>query len=129
MRSSAGLTPVAEARFRDHPKLESAHDSLKEAKEYLEAASHNFHGHREAAVRAIDAAMHQVRLCAEEPERRDSIGPRALADHPKLRRAKEQVKEARDYLFEAKHDFHGHKSEAIKALDAAIHHINVCLED
>ena len=128
----SSLTPVAEARLRDHPKLEAAHDSLKEAKEYLEASSHNYHGHREAAVKALDYALHQIRICAEEADARDNFDrtpPKEFADHPKLHHAKEQVKAAREYLFESKHNYRGHKDEAIKALDAAVHHIQICLDD
>jgi hypothetical protein len=128
----SAMVPTANARLKDHPRLESAHSALKDAKEYLEASERNFHGHKDAAVRAMDFAMKQIYLCSEEADRRDAPEPRSFSErseHAKLYHAKEQLKDAREYLRESRHDFHGHKTAAIEGLDVAIHQIDICLED
>jgi chromosome segregation ATPase len=124
------LVPTAQAHLRDHPRLEGAYSSLKEAKEYLESAPSDFRGHKAEAIHAINEAMHQISICVEEvEERKPSIDAAPEGTHEKLRIAREHLKEGREYLNESKIDFHGHKGEAIRAIDEAIHQINVCLEE
>ena len=120
------LVPTAQARWHDHPKLEAAYHQLHDAKEYLEAAPHDFHGHRKEAVIAINHAMGQIALCAEE-EHKLNLDPAPLDEHPRLHKAKEHLKEAREYLHKASHDFHGHRVKAIEAIDEAIIQIDHCL--
>lgn len=45
--------------------------------------------------------------------------------HPRLVRAIEQLRDARAYLEAAPHDFGGHKREAIRACDEAIHQLDL----
>jgi hypothetical protein len=54
-------TPAAEP----HPEIHDAINSLRHAREHLEHAKHDFGGHREEAMRAIDAAIHQLEVCLE----------------------------------------------------------------
>ena len=46
-----------------HPEIEAAISSLQHAKEHLLHASHDFGGHRVDAIKAIDAATHQLEIC------------------------------------------------------------------
>jgi hypothetical protein len=48
--------------------------------------------------------------------------------HPEIRAAIESLRHAREHLNHAAHDFGGHKVEAIKSIDEAIHQLQVCLE-
>ncbi len=48
-----------------HPQIEAAIGALHNAKEHLEHASHDFGGHRADAIRAIDEAERQLRVCME----------------------------------------------------------------
>ncbi len=48
---------------QDHPEIREAIESLRRAKAHLIAAKHDYHGHREAAVRATDDAIRQLELC------------------------------------------------------------------
>ena len=48
-----------------HPQIEDALRALREAKEHLQHAPHDFGGHRVDAIRAIDEAEHQLRICME----------------------------------------------------------------
>jgi hypothetical protein len=58
------ITPTSPA-FERHPEIRAAIESLRNAKEHLEHAAHDFHGHRVDAIRAIDEAERQLRLCME----------------------------------------------------------------
>ena len=46
-----------------HPQIEAALSALHNAKDHLQHAAHDFGGHREDAIRAIDEADRQLRLC------------------------------------------------------------------
>jgi hypothetical protein len=48
-----------------HPQIEAALDALHNAKEHLEHAAHDFGGHRVDAIRAIDEADRQLRICLQ----------------------------------------------------------------
>jgi hypothetical protein len=51
--------------FGHHPEIEDALHALHKAKDHLERASHDFNGHRVDAIRAIDEADRQLRICME----------------------------------------------------------------
>jgi hypothetical protein len=46
-----------------HPEIHAAIESLRNAKAHLEAASHDYQGHRVDAIHAIDEAIHQLDIC------------------------------------------------------------------
>lgn len=48
-----------------HPQIEDALRALANAKEHLEKAAHDFGGHRVDAIRAIDEADRQLRVCLQ----------------------------------------------------------------
>ncbi len=58
------FTPTSPA-FERHPEIRAAIDALHNAKEHLQHAAHDFHGHRIDAIRAIDEADRQLRICME----------------------------------------------------------------
>ncbi|HZK82793.1 MAG TPA: hypothetical protein VFC46_17050 [Humisphaera sp.] len=127
------MTPIAQAHLRDHPKLQAADEALKDAKEYIESSKSDFHGHKEEALHAIHVARTKISLCAGEEEKRSSADHvRAIpleVRHPRLHEAVKRLRDAREYLHEAKADFRGHKEEAMKAVDEAIHQIERLMED
>jgi hypothetical protein len=47
--------------------------------------------------------------------------------HPRIARAINALRDARDYMEHAPHDFGGHKAEAIRATDEAIRQLNFAL--
>jgi hypothetical protein len=51
--------------FGNHPQIEDALRALKNAKDHLQEAAHDFGGHRVDAIRAIDEADHQLRICMQ----------------------------------------------------------------
>jgi hypothetical protein len=48
--------------------------------------------------------------------------------HPEIRAAIESLRHAREHLEHAAHDFGGHRVDAIRSIDEAIHQLQVCLE-
>ncbi|HKS80357.1 MAG TPA: hypothetical protein VJR23_02525 [Candidatus Acidoferrales bacterium] len=48
--------------------------------------------------------------------------------HPEIREAIASLKRARAHLEHGAHDFGGHRVDAIKATDEAIHQLQLCLE-
>jgi hypothetical protein len=52
----------AAAAAEPHPEIRAALANLREAREHLEHAAHDFHGHRVAAIKAIDEAIEQLQL-------------------------------------------------------------------
>jgi hypothetical protein len=48
-----------------HPRIRAAIRELEEAKKELQAAPHDFGGHRADAVQAVDKAIEQLRLALQ----------------------------------------------------------------
>lgn len=56
------LTPTSPAAER-HPEIHRALDALRAARAHLNAAAHDFGGHKMDAIRATDEAIHQLEIC------------------------------------------------------------------
>jgi hypothetical protein len=125
------LMPTAEARLKDHPKLEAAAAALKDAKEYIEHTESDFHGHKVEALHAIHEALHEIALAAGEHDRSASGVPPIPLEHrhQRLWDARERLKESREYLHESRAEFNGHKEAAMKWIDETIHHLDRMLAD
>jgi hypothetical protein len=50
------------------------------------------------------------------------------ADHPEIHDALASLRHAREHLEHAAHDFGGHRVDALRATDEAIHQLEVCLK-
>ena len=57
----ATATPAPEP----HPEIHDAMAALRRAKEHLQHAAHDFGGHREDAIHAIEEAQHQLEICLQ----------------------------------------------------------------
>jgi len=55
----------AAAAAEKHHHIHDAIDALRAARTDLMEASHDFGGHREDAIRAIDASIHQLEICLQ----------------------------------------------------------------
>jgi hypothetical protein len=49
-------------------------------------------------------------------------------EHPEIHAALDALKNARMHLHDAKHDFGGHRVEALRAVDEAIHQLDICMK-
>lgn len=71
LMSSIALTAIFLAisspspAFAKHPEIEDALRALHNARMHLEHAAHDFQGHRADAIRAIDEADRQLRICLQ----------------------------------------------------------------
>lgn len=54
--------------------------------------------------------------------------PAPVEPHPEIREAIRSLRRAKEHMEHAAHDFGGHRVEALKATDAAIHQLEVCLK-
>ena len=59
---AAAWTASAQNERAMHPRIAAAIAALQDAKAYMAAAPHDFGGHKEAAIRASDAAIRQLNL-------------------------------------------------------------------
>ena len=48
--------------------------------------------------------------------------------HPEIREAIAALRRAKDHLEHGAHDFGGHRVDAIRATDEALHQLEICLE-
>ena len=58
------LSPTSPAGER-HPQIREALNALQNARAHLQAASHDYQGHRADALRAVDEAIHQLQICMQ----------------------------------------------------------------
>jgi hypothetical protein len=49
------------------PHIHAALEAMREAKRQLEAASHDYHGHRVESIKHLDQAIHEAEICEHEP--------------------------------------------------------------
>lgn len=69
------------------------------------------------APAAPPAAKAKAVAAAPAPER-----------HPEIHAAIESLENARRHMKEARHDFGGHREEALRATDEAIRQLKICME-
>jgi len=130
--------PVSVCAARDegpkYPHLHHALYELKETRIELKEAAHDFGGHREKALKATDAAIVQLELAlkgAGDPYKALKVAPelyKKFEHHPHMHRAIHELKEARVQLKEAKHDFGGHREQALKDVNHAIEQLELALK-
>lgn len=50
-----------------HPRVHDAIEQMRHAREHMEHADGEFHGHRAKAIEHLDAAIHEAEICMQEP--------------------------------------------------------------
>jgi len=69
---SAGVWTLSAQNERAmHPRIARAIEALRDAREYMEHAPHDFGGHRVDAIRATDEAVRQLNLALAYRARED----------------------------------------------------------
>jgi hypothetical protein len=71
-KAAAAVAPAspavaAPAPMPPHPRVHDALEELRHAREHMEHADGEFHGHRAKAIEHIDAAIHEAEICMQEP--------------------------------------------------------------
>jgi hypothetical protein len=128
----AGAQAWAEPKVK-HPNLHAAIFELREARTELKEAKKDFGGKKEKAIKAINAAIDSLKKCldikGDDYKGLDRDKDRKkFKDHPKLRSALEDLRDAKRDLKEAGTNFGGHKKQAIADIDAAINIIQDILK-
>lgn len=57
-----------------------------------------------------------------------SVGAPAEGRHPEIHAAIESLRNAKAHLESVAHDYNGHRVDAIKAVDEAIHQLEICMK-
>jgi hypothetical protein len=120
-------TPAPAQQKIDHPRLRAALHELREAREAVRGAKDAWPpGHKERAMQSIQAAIKSIRtiLNVEDVENfrgvdRNPDFYKKFSDHPRLRAALSDLRDARDELRSAKNDFGGLKEQALDDIDVA----------
>ena len=128
------LSLLAGAGQAQAPKYHHLHHALwelRDARVELKEAKHDFGGHREKALRAVDGAIRQLDLCikfvgGKVPARIDAGVYKKYAKHPHIHHAVVELRAARRQLKEAKHDFGGHREDALRNTRFAIEQLEIC---
>jgi hypothetical protein len=50
-----------------HPRVDHAIEALRVARDHMDHAEGEFHGHRAKTIEHIDAAIHEAEICQGEP--------------------------------------------------------------
>ena len=58
-------TTAAAAAAERHPEIRDAIAALRNARQHLEHGAHDFGGHRDDAIKAVDNAIHQLQICLQ----------------------------------------------------------------
>jgi len=124
------LTDPAGAQQKkvDHPKLRAALHELREARHALQEAKDTWPpGYKQRALASTEAAIESVRNILAVKDVNTFVGVdrtpdyyKQYKDHPKLRAALHDLREAREELHAAKADFRGMKERALDDIDTAI---------
>ncbi len=69
-----------------------------------------------------------TRATANTPVTAAAAAPTPAPDHPEIRRALDALQAARVHIHEARHDFNGHKAEALIKIDEAINQLKICMQ-
>jgi hypothetical protein len=64
---AAAPTLAASPAMPPHPRVEHAIEAMRSAKEHMEHAEGEFHGHRDKAIEHLNAAIHEAEICMSEP--------------------------------------------------------------
>jgi hypothetical protein len=65
------VTVTAQNERAMHPRIAKAIEALKDARAYMEAAPHDFGGHKAEAIRATDDAIRQLNLALQYRAKED----------------------------------------------------------
>jgi hypothetical protein len=118
-----------------HPHMLHALYELREAHKELKESKIDFGGHKEDAMRDIHSAAEQIEIALKEDggivipkDFTKGVNYKKYAHHPHLHEALHELKEAHKELKEAKHDFHGHREEALKAVHKAMEQVEILIK-
>ena len=134
----AGLTVRATEPTHPHHHIHHALWELRDARKELKESKHDFGGHKQAALSAINDAIKNLDLALKNagddvkgaPARGDlKEAYKKYKHHPHLHHALHELKHAHHQLKEAKHNFGGHREAAMRDILIAEKQIKILLEN
>jgi hypothetical protein len=136
--SVADAKPKREPQRVSNAQLREAIHVLQATKKTLEGADHDYGGHRVDAIKAINAAEHQLRLAlgsqhkGKKPGKPGGKGgkgnePQNISNL-QLAEAIPVLQRTIGLLEQANHDYGGHREQAIKDIHVAIRQLKRALE-
>jgi hypothetical protein len=135
-RQAARQAAKREAQNVSNAQLHEALHVLQATKKTLEAADHDYGGHRVKAIKAIGAAEQQLKLALGSPTKPKKPGgkgegkggePQAISNM-QLADAIPILEKTRGLLEMANHDYHGHRAAAVRDLGAAVEQLKAALK-
>ena len=124
-----------EPQGQSNAQLMQALTVLHSTKVVLEGADHDYGGHRAAAVKAIGAAQHQLRLAlglkapgGKSTKKGDPMPEPQNVSNAQLAEAIPVLKEAITTLKNANHDYNGHRGNAVRDLHEAVQQLETALK-
>lgn len=141
MFTAASVCTVAQAgekKKHPHHHLHHALWELRDARKELQEAKHDFGGHKEKALVAVNDAIKQLDLVLMykgdnikgAPTRGDLKDVYKQYPHyPHLHHALTELRHAHKQLEEAKHDFGGHRKAALRDIHTAIVQIDILIKN
>jgi hypothetical protein len=118
-----------------HSRIHVAIAELRNARTELQEANHDFGGHRVKAIQEIDATLVQLEKALmfvgdKRPFKGAPVAENGKkAEHfPHIHRALHELRETRTELKEARHDFGGHREQALMDVNASIAQLELCLK-
>ena len=129
-----GLSAPGQAGEFKHHHIHHAIHELKEAKKELIESPHDFGGHREQAIKAIDAAilsLDKLLVAIGEKPVTPDVGPevyKKYEHHPHLHHALAELREAHQQVKESKFDFGRDREIALRDIDYAMQQIELVLK-
>jgi hypothetical protein len=122
-------------------QLHEALRVLQATKKTLEDADHDYGGHRVAAIKAIGAAQHQLKLALGLPTKPKKPGGKPAKGLGKGGEPEPQnisniqladaipiLQKTKVFLEQANHDYHGHRAAAIRDVGAAVQQLKLALK-
>jgi hypothetical protein len=132
---AAPAKPRREPQRVSNAQLREAIHVLQLTKKTLEGADHDYGGHRAKAVKAIGAAEHQLRLALGSQHQGKKPGGKGGKGNEPQNISNVQLAEAIPIMQrtvalmeKANHDYCGHREQAIKDVNIAIHQLKAALE-
>jgi len=124
----SGFAAGGQERKVDHPQLRAALHEMREAKAALSSAKDAWPpGNKERALASIDDATKSVQTILAVKDVNTFVGVdrnddyyKKYKDHPRLRAALDDLRDAREELRASKADFRGLKERALEDIDVAI---------
>ncbi len=137
LASICAVVQAGEVKLHPHHHLHHALWELRDARKELHESKHNYGGHKEKAILAIDGACSQLDHILKNtgdnikgiPTRGDLREEyKKYKHHPHIHHAIHELHHAHRQIKESRHDYGGHREAALRDIHHAITQLELCLK-